>query len=186
MVVIYYIYRIQIIILFNNSHHYFTQTISREGRKRSARRYSNLPSVGILVFKFSAMPFILCFVLTYLLIYSIEHSPSWEVNRSTASPEIPRIVWNPKFHYHIHKYPPPVPILSRLDPVHNPTSHFLKFHFNIIFPPTPGSSKRSLSLRFPHQNPVYISSSPYVLHVPSILFFSILSPEQYLVSSTYH
>jgi hypothetical protein len=72
MVVIYYIYIIQIIILFNNSHHYFAQTISREGRKRNARRYSNLPSVGVHVFRFSAMQFILCFVLTY----SMEHSPS--------------------------------------------------------------------------------------------------------------
>ena len=50
---------------------------------------------------------------------------------------------------------------SELDPVHTPTSHFLKFHLNIILPSTPGSYKWSLSLRFTHQNPVYASSLPH-------------------------
>ena len=73
-----------------------------------------------------------CCILLYLLTYSIEQSPSWEANRFSASQEIPRILWNPNIHYRIHKCPPPVPILSQLDPVHAPTSHFLKIHLNII------------------------------------------------------
>ena len=56
----------------------------------------------------------------------MEQNPSWEANRFSGSQEISRILWNPKFHYRTHKRPPPVPILSQLDPVHTPTSHLLK------------------------------------------------------------
>jgi hypothetical protein len=77
------------------------------------------------------------YLCTYLLIYSMEQNPSWEANRFSASQETPRILWNPTAHYRSHKCPPPDPILSQLDPVHTPTSHFLKIHLNIILPSTP-------------------------------------------------
>jgi len=41
-----------------------------------------------------------------------------------------------------------------------PTSNFLKIYLNIVLPSMPLSSSWSLSLRFPHQNPVYTSRVP--------------------------
>ena len=96
----------------------------------------------------------------------MEQSPSWKANRFEASQEIPRILWSPKIHYHIHKCPQPFPILSLLDPVHTPTSHFLKIFLIIILTSTPWFPKWSLSLRFPHQNPVYTSLLPYTRYMP--------------------
>ena len=54
---------------------------------------------------------------------------------------------------------------ARHHPVHKPTSHFLKILLNIILPSTPGSPRWFLYLKFPHQNPVCLSS-PLTRYLP--------------------
>jgi hypothetical protein len=53
-----------------------------------------------------------------------------------------------------------------------PTSHLLKIHINIILPSTPRSPQWSLSLRFPHQNPVHASSISNPSYMPRSSHFS--------------
>ena len=107
-------------------------------------------------------------IITYkysILTYSMQQNPS-ETNRFSASQEIPRILWNPTGHYRIHKCPPPVPILSQINPVHTLPFHLLKIHLKSILPSTPGSTKLSHSLRFHNQNPVYASFLYHTRYMP--------------------
>ena len=87
----------------------------------------------------------------------MEQSPSWEANRFSATQEISRILWNPRVHYHIHKCLHL--FLSWASSIQSiiSTSYFLRIHLNIILLSTPGSSKWSLTIKLPHQYPVYAS-----------------------------
>ena len=48
-------------------------------------------------------------------------------------------------------------------------TYYLKIHLNIILPSKPRSPKCSLSLRFPHQNPVYTSPLTHTCYRPACL-----------------
>ena len=81
--------------------------------------------------------------------------------------KFPAFLWNPKVHYRIHKRPPPVHVMGQPNPVHIPTSHLLEIHPNIIHPSTSRSPQWSLSLRFPHQDPIRPPLLTHMRHMPS-------------------
>ena len=155
----------------------------------SSRSALSVP-VGALFKKFGLffLTRLVC-VCTYIYIYTYLLAP-WsrvlleKLTGLSASQEIPLILWSLKVHYRMPATCPyPEPARSSL----YPTSHFLNIHLNIILASTPGSPKWSLPFRFPHQNPVYASPVPHMCYMPPpVPFFSILSPEQNLLSSTDH
>jgi hypothetical protein len=87
---------------------------------------------------------------------SMKHSSSWEADSHLACQEIPSFSWNPKVHYHVHRSPPTVPILSQINLVYIFPPYFLKIHFNssshlcIVF-------RRYLSFRLSNQNTLRLS-----------------------------
>ena len=97
--------------------------------------------------------------LSYLITYLL-------TTFSTALLEKGHILWNPKVHYRIHKYPPLVPILSQLNPVHTPTTTFwtsiliLSSHLRLGLP------SGLLPPGLTHRNPVYTSPLPHTRYMP--------------------
>jgi hypothetical protein len=108
----------------------------------------------------------------YLLAYLLHAAESFEkltvpqVVKKSPSPHL----MEPEGLLQRLKCTPPVPILSQINPVNAPP-YFLKNHLNII-PCTPGSSKWSLSLRFPLQNSLYASPLPLTRYIPRPSHFS--------------
>jgi hypothetical protein len=58
------------------------------------------------------------YVLVTYLLHGVESF--LRTNLFTANQEITHILWNPKVHYRIRKFPPLFTILSQLNPVHTP------------------------------------------------------------------
>ena len=101
-----------------------------------------------------------CMQIFYVHTDSMEQGPSREANRFSATQEIPRILWNQKVHYRIHKCPPPVPNLNQIDPVHTLTCPFLKIHL----------LSSHLRLGLPsgfHSKPcIHLSTLPHICYMP--------------------
>ena len=98
----------------------------------------------------------------------MEQSP-WEANSSSASQEIRRILRNPKVHYRIHKCPPPVPILSQINPVH---ASSCIFNIHLILSPHIHIPYLVQVFCFATQKPSVQLSFPHTCYMPRLSHFS--------------
>jgi len=113
----------------------------------------------------------------------MEHSLSWEVNSSSASSEIPCIVWNSKGHYSVQNSPQLVFVLKQItgNPLYAHPSHFFKNHINNTSHLYRGLQSCLFPSVFPQKPWTHFSSlqSVYFLLISFSLIACIISGEGY-------
>ena len=150
-----------------NANSRFVSNLTYKNRKMSSLYSSRVAWTELLLvqkqrFKFSRVS-ILFSLFTYLLTYLLTPWSRVFLEKLTGFQLVKKF---PAFYgTRIHKRTSTVPILNQLGPVHTSTTYFLKIHLNIILLSTPGSPKPSLSLRFPHQSPVYAFLLPHKRYI---------------------
>jgi hypothetical protein len=60
-----------------------------------------------------------------------EESLSSEADNCLPEKEIPQPIWDPKFHYRVHKGPTLSRVLRKMKPIRILTSYIIKTHFNL-------------------------------------------------------
>jgi hypothetical protein len=94
-------------------------------------------------------------------------SPREAVGR-LAIQEIPKILWNPKVPYRLHKSSPMVPLLNPINLVHTTPSYLSKYILILSSHLRPGVPSGLSPSGFPTNILYAFLFSPFVLHAPSI------------------
>jgi hypothetical protein len=87
-----------------------------------------------------------------------------------ANNSIPRLLWNPKVHYRVHKSPLLAPILSQTNAIHTIPTYFSKIHSNIILSSTPTLSD---------QHFVYTFSFPHISEQKGNIIYYLKTPKHF-------
>jgi hypothetical protein len=98
----------------------------------------------------------------------MELRPSWKAASCAATQELPNILWNPKVHYRVHKSPPLVCVLRKINLVQTTSSYLSKIRFNIVRHLRLGLPSGLFLVAFPPISYVHSPSPPFVLHAPPI------------------
>jgi len=105
----------------------------------------------------------------------LEENSLWEASKLVDSQEIPWNLWNLKVLWHVHNNPALVSILNYMDPFSAIPSFCFKLHYDVTLPFSLAlrSAERSLFLRFPHQNSMWILLFSLPMHAtwPAHLMF---------------
>jgi hypothetical protein len=124
---------------------------------------------GIKILTETATPFYMSSCCIQKLTNSIQQSPSWEFNSSSRGQEIPRLLRNWRFITAVTTVRHRSLSWGRINAIHTLPPRFIKIHFNIIFPPTFMSSKRSLPFRISDRYSVSDSYVSQACHIPAHL-----------------
>jgi hypothetical protein len=120
----------------------------------------------------------------------LSQSTSWEPGSSPAGHKLRSHLWNRTFHYRVHKTSPPIPVLSKMNPVHNIlVFHSANVHLTLFFHKHLHFVGYLLPAGVSIQHFVCIIFFTYVpcpVHPILNLFFLKISGEEYELWSSYN
>jgi len=126
------------------------------------------PHCLVTILSFPTHSYLLTFLLIYLLTYLLTPWSRVLLEKLTGSQLVKKFphFTEPEGSLPHSPVPPNCPYPETDQSSSCTPPHFLKIHLGIILPFTPGSSKWSLSVRFPDQIPAYTSFLPHTCYMP--------------------